>query len=218
MTVSRSYSHGELRADRCIHIAGAIAGVAAALTLLVLAGWRGGLGLLAALAPYAVGLSAMLGLSALYHLARLSPRTELYRRLDHAAIYVLIAGTLTPFAWREIGGPSGLFVIAVAWFAALIGVVLKFRYPRRLESLSVVLYLALGWIGFMALNPMTAKLPQPVIVLLLVGGVFYSLGVAFHLWRRLPYQNVVWHLCVLVGAGCHYAAVVVAFVPIEVSA
>jgi hemolysin III len=208
----RPHSRRELIADLCVHVAGLSFGAVGAATLIVLALRGDDPLIIAGLAIYAVGLAGMLGFSALYHLAHLSPRTDLYRRLDHAAIYILIVSTLTPFALNEIGSPLSVVVVTVAWLAAGGGVALTLFSPRRQRKLSVGLYLLLGWVAFVALNPMMAEVSRSALILLAVGGLFYSVGVLFHLWRRLPYQNAIWHVCVLAGAGCHYAAVLGEFI------
>jgi hemolysin III len=168
--------------------------------------------LLASLGLYAVGLLAMLICLAFYNLALydmipLSSRTGVLRRLDHAAIFVMIAGTYSPFALVAIGGRWGLGLFAFVWFVATCGVVLKLLSPDRLERLSIGLYLLLGWSVLAALDPLFGAVSLPGIVLLAAGGVLYTVGVAFPLWQRLPYHTAIWHALVLAAAACHYAAV-----------
>jgi len=195
----------ELAADRAVHLLGLSLGLPAAVAVVASAAGAGW-GELLSVALYAAGLLAMLGCSAAYHLRRTSPRRDWLRRLDHAAIFAMIAGTYTPFTLKlERAWATGL--TAGIWTMAALGIAAKLWRPRALPSLSVALYLALGWIGLVALGPFTSTLALTTLLLLALGGVLYSAGVIFHLWQRLPYQNAIWHGFVLVAAGVHYSAV-----------
>ncbi|HXQ39799.1 MAG TPA: hemolysin III family protein [Candidatus Udaeobacter sp.] len=203
----RPYGERELAFDRAIHWLGIGAGAVGAVALLVVfVSDHGSRGLIAVLL-YAVGLMAMLCCSAAYNLSSPSPRQEWLRRLDHAAIFLMIAGTYTPFTVLRLAGGWSILLTAVVWSVALAGAAAKLAFPRRLEGASVVVYLALGWIGIIAARPIAAALDPAALVLLAAGGLLYTVGTAFHLWRSLPFQNAIWHACVLSAAGCHYAAV-----------
>jgi hemolysin III len=129
------------------------------------------------------------------------------RRFDHSAIYLLIAATYTPFiAQMKDSVFAGALLIGV-WSAAIAGIVLKLIFPGRFDKLSVGLYLATGWSGFMVYDAGVASLPTMALWFVVAGGVLYSLGVIFHAWQRLRFQNVIWHCFVLLGAACHYTAV-----------
>jgi hemolysin III len=193
----------ELTADLVIHVLGIGLGAVAAVTLLVLAAMHGEL---APAAVYVAGLAAMLGCSAAYHLRRASRWRPWLRRLDHAAIFVMIAGTYTPFT-VQLPGTWAVALTAVVWALAALGVAAKLAASRHVEKLSVALYLGLGWIGIVALDPLLAALGPATLLLIGAGGVVYSLGVVFHVWRSLPFHNAIWHGFVLVAAGVHYAAV-----------
>ena len=156
---------------------------------------------------YAAGLVAMLGFSAAYNMWPVSPTKWVLRRFDHSAIYLLIAGTYTPFiAQLKISFASGGLLTGV-WLTAGFGVVLKLVLPGRFDRVAVVLYLLLGWSGVMVYGSVIASLPSLTLWLLAAGGVLYSMGVIFHLWRSLRFQNAIWHIFVLLAAGCHYTAV-----------
>jgi hemolysin III len=150
---------------------------------------------------------AMLLCSAVYNMARDGMFKRLLRRCDHAAIFVMIAGTYTPFSLEVIGGAWGRGLLIFVWTVAAAGVALKLLRPHRFERLSVVVYLMLGWCVLAALDPLLARISLWGLVLLFAGGVLYSLGVVFHLWTRLPFHNAIWHGFVLAAAGCHYAAI-----------
>lgn len=196
----------EQAADRVIHAVGICLGVIGAVALVWVTAINGRPGDLAPVLIYVAGLLAMLGCSAAYNVFHASGRREWLRRFDHAAIFAMIAGTYTPFTTRLVsGGSAGL--TAVIWTVAAAGIALKLWQPRRIETISIVLYLALGWIGLAAAGPFTAVLDSRTLALLASGGIVYTAGVIFHLWRRLPYQNAIWHGFVLVAAGIHYLAV-----------
>jgi hemolysin III len=159
------------------------------------------------LAVYSAGLIAMLAFSLSYNRAHPGRCKEILRRLDHAAIFVMIAGTYTPFALLKIGGFWGYVLFAAVWAVAGVGVFMKLVWPRRFERLSIVLYLAQGWAVVGALGPLLHSVSTWALILLGIGGTLYTIGVVFHLWRNLPYQNAVWHGFVIAAAACHYAAI-----------
>jgi hemolysin III len=147
--------------------------------------------------------------SAGYNLVVRPKLKEVLRRLDHAAIFLMIAGTYTPFILIKMNTPWGLGLLAVVWTMAGIGIVIKLFAPRFLGGLSTALYLVQGWAVIAAWEPLMSAMPGRVLTLLVIGGVLYTVGVVFHLWERLPYQNAIWHGFVLSAASCHFAAVIV---------
>jgi len=207
-TASRQPHRRELIADAVIHVVGLIAGAAGTAVLLALCAVWGDAFDVVALLAYAAGLMAMLVCSALYNLARRSKRRALLRRFDHAAIFAMIAGTYTPFTTLRLEGGWAYGLTAVVWGIAAIGIVLKLWKPNLVEKASVPLYLALGWIIVVAIQPLFGALEPSTLILLGLGGVLYSGGVIFHVWERLPYQNAAWHAFVLAAAMVHYAAVI----------
>jgi hemolysin III len=152
---------------------------------------------------YAAALLAMLGFALLYRSATDPERRRRLRRLDHAAIFAMIAGSATPFALAQ-PGPRGLAVAAVLWAAAAGGVTFKLRYSIQSLRRSALSYVLLGWAALAAVGPAISLRSA---VLTGLGGVFYSAGVPVLLWRRRPYRLAIWHLFVLAGAACHYVAV-----------
>jgi hemolysin III len=196
----------ELLADTVVHALGLGLGVVGAVAILVVVLDEPASGRLLPIGIYALGLIAMLACSATYNILHRSPRRDWLRRLDHAAIFVMIAGTYTPFTVLAFPEPWSSGLTIAVWTAAAAGVAFKLWRPLRWQRLSVVLYLAMGWIGVIALDPFVRSLATPTLVLLLAGGIVYSAGVAFHVARH-RYQNAAWHGCVLVAACTHYAAV-----------
>jgi hemolysin III len=136
-----------------------------------------------------------------------SPWKWLLRRFDHSAIYLLIAATYTPFLLQLKGNTVTAGLLVAVWATAAVGIVLKLFLPGRFDRLSVGLYLFLGWSGVIAYDTLVAALPRSTLALLMAGGALYSIGVVFHAWRSLRYQNAVWHAFVLAAALCHYFAV-----------
>ncbi|MFO1058169.1 MAG: hemolysin III family protein [Dongiaceae bacterium] len=203
----RTGQRSERAADAAVHAAGLSLGPLACLALLLAALDRADLRLGVALALYGAGLMAMLAFSAAYNLAPPGPLRPWLRRLDHAAIFTMIAGTYTPVMVVAVGGTLGAGLLAVVWAGALAGAAIKLLRPAGLERLSVPAYLALGWAVVPALGPIARALPALDLALLLGGGLLYSAGTVFHLWRRLPYHDAIWHGFVLAGAACHYAVI-----------
>src|ERR1700730_8117456 len=201
------YRAGELAADRIIHVMGTLAGAVGSAVLVGIAAGVANRPIFYASLVYSVCLLAMLGCSAAYNLASNASRRAFLRPLDHAAIFLMIAGTYTPFTTCRLHGVWAIGMTAAVWIGAVTGAVMKLICPRRIERVSIVAYLALGWIILVGIRPMLSSLDDWTAVLIGVGGVLYSIGTGFHLWRALPFHNAIWHSYVLVAAGCHYAAI-----------
>lgn len=198
----------EYRADRVVHAVGLlVAPVAVAALVAGVVLEPSGPLVVFGVAVYGVALLTMLTCSALYNLLRFSRWRDWLRRCDHAAIFAMIAGTYTPFTLLWLPRDWGWAFCLAVWTVATAGIAIKLAWPRRLERVALVLYLALGWSILPVIGPMTAALPPAGSLLLLAGGGLYSLGVVFHLWNRLPYQNAIWHGFVLAAAACHFAAI-----------
>lgn len=201
------YTRRERLADAAIHAAGVTFSIVAAAVLIAVSAGKVSALEQVSLAVYGAGLIAMFLCSALYNLVQRRPLKDIMRRLDHAAIFVMIAGSYTPFVLGKIGGETGILLFLAVWSIALLGVLLKLFFPGRLERISVAIYLAQGWLILFALDPLLSAISGVSIVLLVLGGVIYSVGIIFHLWERLPFHNAIWHGFVLVAAVCHYAAI-----------
>jgi hemolysin III len=202
-----NYDRAELIADGVVHGIGVLCGLVAVTVLIVLTAVYATALEVTAVSIYAAGLLAMLVLSATYNLWPVSRAKWVLRRFDHSAIYVLIAATYTPFIIEIRDSFFAVALLIGVWCVAIVGIVLKLALPGRFDRLSVGLYLAMGWSGFMLYDAVVAALPAMALGLVIVGGVLYSLGVVFHAWQRLRFQNAIWHSFVLLGAACHYTAV-----------
>ena len=197
------------RADAMVHVVGVPLGLIAAVVLLGRAALAPATGALTwiSLLLYAMTLVAMLVFSAAYNMTRAEHRVERLRAIDHATIFLLIAGTYTPFMLVKVGGVWGVGFTAFVWACALAGAALKIAFPRRLERLSIALYLLLGWSVVMTLNTLIASVQPGPLWLLLAGGVTYTAGVGIYVRKHFTYHKALWHLFVLIAASLHYLSV-----------
>jgi hemolysin III len=207
---SRRYSEGEKIADAAVHLAAIVAGVIAFSVLfqkIAQAGrWSDGL----AMFVYAAGFFLMFGFSCAYNAAPPSRLKDLLHRFDHAAIYMMIAGTYTALLSQTPGALWATVLLAFVWTAALAGAAFKLAFPGRLDRVAPWLYLALGWAALPAIRQLYLSLPVESLILTLCGGVLYSIGVAFHIWESLRFQTAIWHGFVAAAAACQFAGVMAA--------
>jgi hemolysin III len=209
MTISeragRLYSELEHRADLVVHVLGIVFAINASLWLL----WHvTGLSVLVSVSVYCAGLLAMIGFSAAYNLMpHHRPSKQVLRRLDHAAIFIMIAATYTPFAVNRLGHPAGDVILAIIWFSATVGVTMKVLFPKRFEFVSIGLYLAMGWLIVTVIKPLSASVAAADFWLIVAGGLVYSGGVIFYVVDRIPYHKVIWHGAVLLAAVLHFTAI-----------
>ncbi|MEP3561456.1 MAG: hemolysin III family protein [Marinobacter sp.] len=151
--------------------------------------------------------------SALYHGARSPQLKSLYKTLDHCAIFLLIAGTYTPFLLVNMRGTTGWTLFAVIWSLAFAGVALKVIFKNRFKLARVGIYVAMGWLITFASDDLAASLSETALYLTVAGGIVYTAGVAFYLADRIPYMHAVWHLFVLGGSACHFGAIYIGVLP-----
>jgi hemolysin III len=202
--VGRAYSRAEHAVDAVIHVLGVLFAINGGLWLLF---HVTGLNVVASVSVYCAGLFAMLTASALYNLWPHGNTREWLRRFDHAAIFIMIAATYTPFAINRLQAPASGLILGLIWFGATVGVVLKMLFPRRFEIASISLYLGLGWLVVTVIKPLSAALAGVDFWLLVAGGLVYSGGVVFYVLERLPYHKAIWHGFVLVAVILHFAAI-----------
>ena len=162
---------------------------------------------------YGTTLVLLFASSTLYHSFRSERGKHICRIIDHSSIYLLIAGTYTPFLLVHLRGRWGWSLFAVIWGLALAGIVFQVFFVSRFRLAQTLIYLAMGWLAVVAVKPLFAQVPKPGLLWLLLGGLFYSLGAVFYLWRKLPYHHAVWHLFVLAGSVCHYFAILFYVIP-----
>jgi hemolysin III len=202
-------STAELLADGIVHALALVVGLIAFPLLFAQVLGTAGIGMLAALAVYALGFFLMWGFSLAYNMTPPSALKWLLRRFDHSMIYVMIAGTYTALI-PHLDGAWAWALGAVVWTGAALGILVKVALPGRFDRLSILAYVMLGWVGVIAIGPVSAALPALSLWLLLAGGLTYVAGVGFYLWERLRFQTAIWHGFVAVAAGLHFAAVAVA--------
>ncbi len=178
--------------------------VGAALGLAI---WQGGLGMASAVAVYAICVMSMIGCSMAYNLTEEPKRKALLRRFDHAAIFLMIAGTYTPFTTLRFDGAWAISMTTIVWTLALIGAACKLFLPGISKRIWLAFYIALGWLAFAALEPLLQGVPLVGLILLAIGGALYTIGVPFYAWERLPFRRAIWHGFVIAAAGVHYAAI-----------
>ncbi len=203
--VTRLYSRHEKLADAIVHVLGIVFAINGSLWLL----WNvTGLSVLVSVSVYCAGLLAMTGFSAAYNLMpHHRPSKKILRRLDHAAIFIMIAATYTPLAVNRLSEPYGDIILAIIWLSATFGVVMKVLFPRRFEIASIVLYLGMGWLAVVIIHPLAQSLAGVDFWLLVAGGLVYSAGVVFYLVERIPYHRAIWHAFVLTAAVLQFSCI-----------
>lgn len=204
----RAYTFGERLADGAIHLVGIVGGLVATIYLFGRAFPDLSFSASASLLIYATAMVAMFTFSAAYNLIDVQAWTDRLRRFDQAAIFAKIAGTYTPFAVMKIGGFAGYGLLAGIWSVALVGIAGKLLSARPWKRTTILLYLALGWVGALVAIFAFDTLSPTSLFLLVAGGLLYSFGLIFHVWSKLPYQNATWHLFVLAATTCHFFAIV----------
>jgi hemolysin III len=203
----RVLSTSEEIANSITHGLGLIASIAALPILLLKARSSNDPSAVLGATIFGVTLILLYATSTVYHALPLSKGKRFFRVLDHSAIYLLIAGTYTPFALGPLRGRWGSILLATIWTLALVGIVSKIRGGFRLPHLSLALYLAMGWLIVIAIKPLVENIPLAGIVWLAAGGLAYTGGVAFYAMKRVRYHHMVWHLFVAAGSVCHFIAV-----------
>lgn len=207
------YGFGDELASSVIHGIGILLSIVG-LTVLVLHTANGGTASdVLASAVYGISLILLYTASTLYHAIRAEPARRMLRTLDHIAIFLLIAGTYTPFTLIALRGTWGWSLFGIVWSLALLGSALELGLLKRYRRFAVLLYVAMGWVGIIAFRPLLMHLQTGGMVLLLAGGAAYTLGVPFYLWRKLPYHHSVWHFFVLAGSVLQFLAVFFYVVP-----
>jgi hemolysin III len=206
-TRASRYSRGEELANSITHGVGWVLSIAGVVAALVRSARLGDAWIITSVAIYGSTLVLLYATSTLYHAVTSMRWKRVLRKCDHAAIFLLIAGTYTPFVLVNLRGPWGWSLFGIVWGVALAGVGFKILYAGRFVLWSSALYVLLGWLVLIAAKPMLGAVPVAGLVWLGAGGLCYTGGVAFYLWRRLRFHHAIWHLFVLAGSGCHYFAV-----------
>ena len=207
------YSSREELANCVSHGLGALLAIPGLALLTRLASARGDAWHVVACSVFGATLVFLYLTSTLYHAIRHPRAKSVLRFFDHAAIFLLIAGTYTPFTLINLRGPWGWSLFGVVWGIAILGIIFEVTIRRRWPGVSVALYILMGWTVVVAIKPMLSAVAPGGLVLLLIGGLAYTTGVVFYIWRRLPYHHAVWHLFVLAGSILHFFAVLFHAIP-----
>jgi hemolysin III len=207
------YTLAEEIASSITHGIGAALGVAGLAILVTLGAKRGDAWHVVSVAVYGSTLVLLYLFSTLYH-AFQNPRVKkVLRHFDHSAIYLLIAGTYTPFTLVNMRGPWGWSLFGTIWGLALLGICLNFTLMGRSRIIAGLVYIGMGWLVVVAAKPLVATVPPGGIAWLVAGGLAYTLGVIFYVWKTLPFNHAIWHLFVLAGSLCHFFAVLFYVLP-----
>jgi len=202
------YTVGEEIANSVTHGVGTLLSLAGMVVLVVLSVLDGDALRIASFTVYGISLVLLHLSSTLYHALTPVRVKQVFRVFDHASIFVLIAGSYTPFLLLGVGGKLGWIMFAIVWALGINGVLFKVFFTGRFGVVSTIAYILMGWMAVFVFGPLVSHLPLTAILWLVGGGVSYTLGIVFYAWKRLPYAHMVWHLFVLTGAACHYVAVV----------
>lgn len=202
------YSDIEERANAITHGLGVVLGVVGLILLLIRAfDYQADMLTVASMAVYGSSIILLFLASTLYHSITTEKTKRLLKTLDHCAIYLLIAGSYTPFLLVGLRTPLAMGLMAVIWGIALVGIIMKIAFVYRFKRLSLFIYLAMGWLSLIVVYQLAMNIDIGGLVLLAVGGVIYSLGVIFYVAKRIPYNHAIWHLFVLAGCACHFFAI-----------
>jgi len=195
------------------HGLGALLSLAGLAVLVTMAALHGDAWHIVSCSIYGATLVLLFSSSTLYHSFRSQRVKYVFRIIDHASIYLLIAGTYTPFVLVNLRGRWGWSLFGVIWGLALAGIVFQVFFVDRFRLAQTLIYLAMGWLVVVAVKPLFTYVPRPGLLWLLAGGLCYTVGALFYLWKKLPYHHAVWHLFVLGGSVCHYFAILFYVLP-----
>jgi len=205
-TTSR-YSPVEEIANSVTHAFGVVLSVTALVSLAVLAGRSGDAWRTVSLVIYGLTLVILYTSSVLYHSFQGPRAKRVFRYLDHAAIYLLIAGTYTPFTLVTLRGGWGWTLFGLVWGSATLGLIMTVSGFARSRVLASLIYIGMGWLVVVAIRPLLEAIPSGGMAWLVAGGLFYTSGVLFYVWKGLPFHHAIWHLFVLAGSVCHFLVI-----------
>lgn len=209
------YSLGEEIANSITHGIGVVLAIAALCVLTLLAASHGDVWHVVSVSVYGTTLILLYTASTLYHSIQKQSIKDILRNLDHSAIYLLIAGTYTPFTLVSLRGPWGWWLFGVIWGLALLGIVFQFLPLRQRKIVSMILYFGMGWAVVAAIKPLLQSVEAGGILFLVLGGLAYTVGILFYAWEKMSYNHAVWHLFVLAGSVLHFVAVLFYVLPIS---
>lgn len=204
MNNEENYTKGEEITNAIIHGIGSGLAIAALVILIVFASTRGGARYVVSYTIYGSTLVLLYIASTLYHSLPRGKGKDVFEIFDHSAIYLLIAGSYTPLSLVALKGPLGWTIFGIVWGLSVIGIVFKVFFVKKFVVLSTVLYIAMGWLIIIAIKPLMNFMNTTSLIFLVAGGVLYTLGTIFYVWRKMKYHHAIWHLFVLAGSICHF--------------
>ncbi len=207
------YSLGEEIANSVTHGIGVLLAVTGLVSMIIASGANGSSRHVVTCSIFGATLILLYLASTLYHSITVNRIKKILKTIDHSAIFLLIAGTYTPFVLVSLKGVWGWSLFGTVWGLALVGIILKLTPLGQQKALSISLYLGMGWVAVVAIKPMLAALELSGFLLVLLGGLTYSVGVIFYAWKKLPYGHAIWHLFVLGGSCLHFFAVYYYVIP-----
>lgn len=214
MANTHTYEPKEEIANAVTHGIGALLSLAGLVLLIVFASIKGTAWHVVSFTVYGVSMLLLYSCSTLVHSFKEGKVKDLFEIFDHSSIYIYIAGTYTPFMLIAARGPLGWTLFGIVWGIAIVGVVFKAFFVKRFLFMSTIFYLIMGWLIVFAWGPLTAAVPAPGITLLVIGGILYSLGTIFYVWRGFPYHHAIWHLFVLAASIVHFFAILLYLLPV----
>ena len=209
------YTFKEEIANSVTHGIGAALSITGLIVLVSFAAIKGDAWRVVSFSVYGGTMVVLYLISAIYHGFQAPKVKHVFHVLDHTAIYFLIAGTYTPFALVNLRGGWGWSLFGIIWGLAAAGILFKIFWFGRLRILSIAIYLIMGWIVIIVIKPILVNIPIGGLIWLLVGGCIYTFGIAFYVWKKLPYHHAIWHLFVMAGSICHFFAMLFYVLPVK---
>lgn len=209
------YTAAEEILNSITHGAGMLISIAGLVFLIVFSSLYGQASHIASCTIFGISLVLLYTASTLYHSFRKPDIKKVFKIMDHSCIYVLIAGTYTPFMIVLVRGVLGWTIFAVIWSLTVLGIIFKSFFVNRFKIVSTVAYILMGWLVIFAIKPLVQTLPVNGIAWLFAGGIAYTLGTIFYAWKKLPFNHAIWHLFVLAGSTCHFMAVLFYVIPVR---
>jgi len=210
---SDQYSYLEEIINSITHGIGALISLGGLVLLIVFSAMYGNLNHIISCTIFGIALVLLYTASTLYHSFQRPNLKHLFKIFDHSCIYILIAGTYTPFLLVTIRGFTGWSMLIILWSLTVIGVLFKIFFVHRFKIISTIAYILMGWIIIFAIKPLFHTLPGGGLALLISGGLAYTFGTIFYAWNKLPFNHAIWHLFVLAGSACHFFAVMFYVIP-----
>ena len=207
MKIINKFPFGEELANFISHAAGGVLSVAALIILIIRAVSLGNTLDIVSFTIFGSALILMYTTSSIFHALRWNKAKEVFEILDHSVIYVLIASTYTPFLLVVVGGKEGITLLVIEWLICILGIVFKSFFVQKFVVFSTLLYIIMGWLVVFVWNDLLASINNLSLLFLILGGVFYTIGTLFYMWRLFKYHHLVWHIFVIFGSIAHFFAV-----------